>query len=251
MDHSVWATVHQQRRHAVLGRIDDLDLPRGARVLDLGCGSGTTSIALAQRGFSVAATDRTPAMLELARQQAHAASRTDTVQFSVGDAHAIGFQAQTFDLVLSLGVIPWLHSPGVAVCEMSRVLRAGGHLIVNADNRARLTYALDPRRNMQLAPLRMMIRSCLGRPPREGARATLHGIAEFDRLLRSAGLEKLNGTTFGFGPFTLFGWEVMPTRVGRWLNAALQGAAERGLMGLQAVGSQYLVTARKPFAVRD
>jgi hypothetical protein len=79
----------------------------------------------------------------------------------------------------------------------------------------------------------------------------LHGIAEFDRLLRSAGLEKLNGTTFGFGPFTLFGWEVMPTRVGRWLNAALQGAAERGLMGLQAVGSQYLVTARKPFAVRD
>jgi SAM-dependent methyltransferase len=76
------------------------------------------------------------------------------------------FANETFDLVISLGVLSWLHSPAVAVKEMARVARAGGEVIVTWLNAADLPYLLDPRRSPMLSGQK----NCKeGRPlPRQG-----------------------------------------------------------------------------------
>ncbi len=48
----------------------------------------------------------------------------------VGDAHAMPFAANTFDLIVATEVLEHLHSPWLAVAEMHRVLKKGGHLLL-------------------------------------------------------------------------------------------------------------------------
>src|SRR3954468_17486428 len=53
----VYSAIHRLRRDIALRWIDELDLPAGARVLELGCGAGFMAVALARRGLRVHATD--------------------------------------------------------------------------------------------------------------------------------------------------------------------------------------------------
>src|SRR2546430_17690649 len=53
----LFEVIHQQRRAIVLGLVDELALPSGSHILEIGCGAGLTTIALAQRGFTVQAVD--------------------------------------------------------------------------------------------------------------------------------------------------------------------------------------------------
>ena len=62
------------------------------------------------------------------------------------------------------------------------------------------------------------------------------------------GLEILRGCTFGFGPFTLFGWPVTSEQLSVRLNARLQLLADNGVPGIRSGGGQYLVLARAPMA---
>jgi hypothetical protein len=122
---------------------------------------------------------------------------------------------------------------------------------VNADNSYRLTLLLDPRLNPVLASARQAAKSLLRsagvlRPGVQRARVTARHLADFDRILGGAGLELLRGSTFGFGPFTLFGWPVISERVGVQLNARLQQLADHGVPGIRSGGGQYLVLARAP-----
>jgi hypothetical protein len=64
-------------------------------------------------------------------------------------------------------------------------------------------------------------------------------------LLASNGLRPQDGVTFGFGPFTLFGHHVLPTRAGLWLDRRLQSLADRATPGLRWLGTDYMVVARK------
>src|SRR5688572_5230386 len=67
--------------HALL---DALDPRPGERVLDVGCGFGSTALAVSARGADVHGVDLSPPMIERARQRAGAANATAT--FAVADA---------------------------------------------------------------------------------------------------------------------------------------------------------------------
>lgn len=245
----VYAVIHQQRQAIALDWVDGLGLAQGSAVLDIGCGAGLMSVALALRGFEVRATDTVIAMTRLTRRRATEAGVTDRLTVGLGDAHSLGFEDAAFDVVLALGVIPWLHSPGAALCEMSRVVRPGGAVIATADNRARLTYLLDPKLNPALAPVRSAAKGVLGERvgrDHDSAPSHLHTLEAFERLIEDAGLEKVQARTIGYGPFTLLGRPILPKRAGVRLHRRLQTAADRGAQRLRAVGSQYLVMARKP-----
>src|SRR5437867_1707881 len=143
-DQNVFAVIHQQRRAVALRWIDELRLPPGARILDVGCGAGLTATALARRGYAVVAIDTVPGMLERTRQTATEVGVGDRVTVAPGDVQQLDFPDGSFDLTLALGVLPWLPSPLGAMAEMARVVGRGGYVLVTADNRWRLAHVLDP-----------------------------------------------------------------------------------------------------------
>ncbi len=69
--------------------------------------------ALARRGLVVYATDAVTAMLDLTRTRAAESGVSRLVEARKSDVHTLDFEDATFDLVIALGVIPWVHSPAM------------------------------------------------------------------------------------------------------------------------------------------
>jgi len=99
---------------------------RDLRALEVGCGFGSASALLQEKGAAVVALD-----IELPRVQ-HA--RADGVQAALADANALQFRDGVFDLVLCIGVLEHLPEPRRFVEEAYRCLRSGGHLYLTWTN---------------------------------------------------------------------------------------------------------------------
>jgi ubiquinone/menaquinone biosynthesis C-methylase UbiE len=239
--------IYQYRLRQAVHWIEQLPLRGDATILEIGCGPGRTTAAIAAVGHRVHASDATPEMVERARDNLRAAGAAN-VTLDVQDAHALTYRDEAFDVVVALGVVPWLHSPQLALREMARVLVSGGYLIASADNRRRLPYLIDPRHNAALAPLREALKTLLRRAGagRGGTvRATMHTLREFDDLLRSAGLARERAVAFGFGPFTIMGRRVVGDDLSARVHTRLQRWADGPLPSLRTVANQFLVLARK------
>lgn len=99
----------------------------GKRVLELGCGAGQWSRALAAEGATVVGLDLSEAQLSAAEGEMGAA-RYPLVQ---GAAERLPFAAGTFDLVFcDFGGLSWA-PPHLAVPQAARILRHGGRLVFN------------------------------------------------------------------------------------------------------------------------
>jgi SAM-dependent methyltransferase len=118
---------HGRRR--VLGAVlEDVDLPDRARVLDAGCGSGRTLNELARLG-EAHGMELNPAGVAAARARGH--------HVLEGRVEAIPYEDASFDLVTCLDVIE--HTDDlVALRELRRVTRPGGHLVVTVPAHPRL-----------------------------------------------------------------------------------------------------------------
>jgi SAM-dependent methyltransferase len=106
-------------------------LPAHGRVLDLNCGYGCSSIALAARGFEVFGVDASPSLI--ASAQAAAALSSLAVHFQAADSLHLPFPGDWFDAALSLtgyGYLPARSSRLAALEEIYRVLRAGARLVL-------------------------------------------------------------------------------------------------------------------------
>lgn len=239
--------IYRERMAAVLWWVDGLGPGEPKRALDIGCGAGVTSVELARRGYAVDAIDTSPAMVERTRRLAREHGLESAIEAGVGDVHALPSSAGRFDLVVALGVIPWIEEPAPAVAEMARVVRPGGRVILSADNRARLNSLLDPLATPPLMHARKVQRWLRRRRRRpSGTPYRYHWPYSIDRLVARAGLERLEATTVGFGPFSLLGRPLVDDAVGLRLHRRLQALADRGTPGLRATGSHYLVYAAKP-----
>lgn len=238
--------IYRRRMQTAVAWTRELGLAAGAAALDVGCGAGLMVVQLAQTGFSVTGTDSSPGMVRSARELVAAQRLAAGVALRQADVHRLPFGDREFQLVVALGLLPWLHDPSGAVIELGRVLAPGGWIIVTADNRHRLNRLTEPRENPLLLPLRPVKRTLWPGPGdrSERAHAHRHLPGEVDEMLARAGISITRRATIGYGPFTMLGRPLLPDRIGTQLHERLERAAV-DRPRLRGGGWHYLVAGHK------
>jgi ubiquinone/menaquinone biosynthesis C-methylase UbiE len=130
------STSRQPWQHWVFDRVD---LTPGARVLEVGCGTGYLWALNADRidpTISLVLTDRSPGILEDARRATEALPAQ--VDFRVVDAEAIPFDDGEFDFALANHMLFHVGGRQRALQEIARVLRPTGRLIATTIGRSHL-----------------------------------------------------------------------------------------------------------------
>jgi SAM-dependent methyltransferase len=111
--------------------LDAAQLRPGERVLDVGCGFGTSTLEAAERvapSGRVVGVDISAAMLQPARQRI-ASAGVDNIELLHADAQAYPFEAASFDVVISRFGMMFFEDPQAAFANLARALRAGGRLV--------------------------------------------------------------------------------------------------------------------------
>ena len=128
-----WATHHAEYER-LLGVFDDAlieagDVRADDRVLDVGCGTGATTRALAVRAVdgSVFGVDLSGPMLTVARAAAERAG-VSNVSFAQGDAQVFPFDSASFDVAVSRMGCMFFGDPVAAFANLRRAIRPGGRL---------------------------------------------------------------------------------------------------------------------------
>lgn len=105
--------------------------PAGARILEVGAGSGRDSLDLQRRGAQVCVVDYTPSALNLIRRQQDGT----LLQPVCGNAFQLPFPDGTFDAVFHQGLLEHFRNPADMVRENARVLKPGGLLLIDVPQR--------------------------------------------------------------------------------------------------------------------
>lgn len=243
------AAVFRRRQAVALEMVESLSLPPGSRVLEVGTGAGFLTVELVRRKLVVTAIDAAIEMLGVAQANLDRNGLSDAVELLPGDVHALGFADSSYDLVVALGVIPWLHSPGRALSEIARVLAPRRHAIVTSDNRARLNHLLDPVFSPLIARPRGAISSAWRRARRTAPDARFHPHMfwprQFRRMVENAGLEPLQDRTVGFGQFSIFAHPLLGGTLGVAVHERLQALADSGFPLVRETGCHQVMLARK------
>lgn len=159
-------------------------LPSKGEVLDVGCGTGALSQAVADAGAKrVQGVDKSQGYADHA--EALLGAEYPQVSFEAGDAEKLRFPDHNFDASLSGLVLNFVPDPSLAVQEMRRVVRPGGVVA---------TYVWDYAAGMEL--LRRFWDAAIALDPSassldEGNRFPICDPKELDRVLRDAGLEDI------------------------------------------------------------
>ena len=171
-------------------------LPKG-RILDVGCGGGFVSEALAGAGFQMTGVDMSTA--SIAAAAAHAKSGNLKIDYVVADAMHLPFGDSTFDGVVISDVLEHLTDLNRAVSEIFRVLRPGGVVVFDTINRTPFSYLC----------IYIVAQELLGILPKNAHDPHLFiKPAELSLILESVGFETNPSTWTGispvFDPITFF-----------------------------------------------
>lgn len=107
---------------------DGYGLTTGSMVLDAGCGTGEIAARLARRysGCHITGVDLLDQHLRLARNRY--ADLAPQLTFAVGDAYALEYADNTFDLCINRHMLQSVPDPQLIIAELVRVTKPGGHI---------------------------------------------------------------------------------------------------------------------------
>ncbi len=128
-DYAAKATPHRYAHYATM--VQELKLKGNEIMLDIGCGPGILSLEVAGRlpEGKLIGIDSSPNMIELARGMAREMGISN-VEFGVGDALALDFPDNSFNLVMSSLTFPWVKNQTRFLREVNRVLKPEGKLVM-------------------------------------------------------------------------------------------------------------------------
>jgi len=110
--------------------VDTFAITKGLKVLDLGCGDGTTAIPAAKRGADVLGVDIASNLVAAGNKRAKEMGLANC-RFQEGDASNMqGVQDRSFDLLISIFGAMFAPKPFDVAKEMVRVTRPGGRIIM-------------------------------------------------------------------------------------------------------------------------
>ena len=126
---------------ARLGYVRDRIALAGARVLDVGCGAGLLSEALAREGADVTALDLAPELIDVARL--HLLESGLKVDYRLQSVEALAAeQPGTFDAITCMEMLEHVPDPGAVVRACATLLKPGGQLFLSTLNRTPAAFAV-------------------------------------------------------------------------------------------------------------
>ena len=181
---------------ARLGYIASRCTLRGARVLDVGCGAGLLSEAMAREGAQVTALDLAPELVEIARL--HLLESGLKVDYRLQSVEDIAVEMSGgFDVVTCMEMLEHVPDPGSVLSACAALLRPGGTLVVSTLNRTPLAFAaaiVGAEYIAGLLPRGTHDYKSFIRP------------AELAAWLREAGLELIDVSGLGYDPIRRNAW---------------------------------------------
>ncbi|HQU48451.1 MAG TPA: class I SAM-dependent methyltransferase [Casimicrobiaceae bacterium] len=158
--------------------LDWLALPPALRWLDVGCGNGAFTERIVARAAPASVDGIDPSEGQLAYARAQPAGAP--VRYRLGDAMALPYASQSFDVALMALVIFFVPDPAAGVAEMVRVVRPGGTVA---------TYIWDMHGGgFPYATLATVLRE-MGAPPPKPQSVAVSKLDALGALWREAGLE--------------------------------------------------------------
>lgn len=207
---------HASRGHDAATWLNDIDrrklkflspsLPKSGRAIEVGCGSARLLCRVGRAApLSLTALDSEPAALQLAEETARAFGvEIETVQ---SDVHALPFADDSFDLILSGGLLEHFADPLPVLREMVRVIRPGGIFYADVVPRKISLYRHGEARRMRESPWLA-----------PGVYESSFGPEDYGPWLRELGLEDVRLTNCGVYP------NFIGHRLPWWLRRAVSGS---------------------------
>lgn len=232
--------------------LSQMNLPSEANILDLGCGTGVVTRALAtQDGFSGSVTgiDYSSELISVAQQLAEEEGLTQQVTFRVGDAQSLEEDDESYDAVILHTLVSHVPNPMRVVSEAARVVKSGGQVAIFDGDYASLTFATSEHKfdaEMVQAILSLVV-------------ANRYVMRELPGMLRTSGLEIVRfysnvlaeagqGQFFSslvesYVPMVIKEKLISQKRAESWLNAYRQASSNERAF---ASCNYYTYVARRP-----
>ena len=236
LERSRFASAFTYGRAKVDRMVDDVfrSLPKGSRILDVGCGTGEHLKRAMTHGLDATGVEPASGMTEFARRNVPEAELVE------GVATKLPFADGQFDAVILIEVLRYLHPSEVdqALSEARRVLRPGGKILATLVNR----WALDGFYLLYRARQLFKASKFDERDPY----CLFYTPGEAERLLRNAGFKNVHSQ----------GRMLAPLRIAYRLNEGLGGKLAAALEGLddtmhearwtRALAGHLMVTGEVP-----
>lgn len=144
-----------QQRAMAERYLSEINLGKGAKVLEVGCGTGAVSRYMAQlfNGSEVTGVDPSPVFVERARELAQGHTG---LSFRQGDGRNLEFEDESFDLVVFHTTLCHIPQPEQAIHEAYRVLRRNGWLAIFDGDYPTVTVAIEASDPLQSTAEAMM-----------------------------------------------------------------------------------------------